>query len=89
MTRLEFRELIDKKVVSLDGATGTELIKRGMPQGVSPELWALENPDAVNDIHNAYIAAGSDIVYVPSFAETASNSKNSDWKTALRKLTPV
>ena len=67
MTRLEFRELINKKVVSLDGATGTELIKRGMPQGVSPELWALENSDAVNDIHNAYIAAGSDIVYVPSF----------------------
>ena len=67
MTRQEFQELIDRKVVSLDGATGTELIKRGMPQGVSPELWALENPDAVNDIHNAYIAAGSDIVYVPSF----------------------
>jgi 5-methyltetrahydrofolate--homocysteine methyltransferase len=67
MSKEKFRELINKKVVILDGATGTEFIKRGMPQGVSPELWALENPEAVNEIHNLYIEAGSDIVYVPTF----------------------
>ncbi|MFA6715934.1 MAG: homocysteine S-methyltransferase family protein [Victivallaceae bacterium] len=67
MNRKKFNELINKKVVILDGATGTEFIKRGMPHGVSPELWALENITAVNEIHNGYIAAGSDIVYLPSF----------------------
>ena len=67
MSKKKFNELINKKVVLVDGATGTEFIKRGMPQGVSPELWALENLDAVHEIHNAYINAGSDIVYIPSF----------------------
>ena len=67
MSKKKFNDLINKKVVLVDGATGTEFIKRGMPQGVSPELWALENLDAVHEIHNAYIDAGSDIVYIPSF----------------------
>ncbi|MCK4981499.1 MAG: homocysteine S-methyltransferase family protein, partial [Victivallaceae bacterium] len=67
MSKKKFNDLINKKVVIADGATGTEFIKRGMPQGVSPELWALENLDAVHEIHNAYINAGSDIVYIPSF----------------------
>jgi len=67
MNNKKFNDLINKKVVILDGATGTEFIKRGMPQGVSPELWALENLEAVHEIHNAYINAGSDIVYIPTF----------------------
>lgn len=67
MNRKQFRELILSKIVILDGATGTELIKRGMPQGVSPEKWILDNPDAIIDIQQRYRAAGSDIVYAPTF----------------------
>ncbi|WP_176014390.1 homocysteine S-methyltransferase family protein [Victivallis sp. Marseille-Q1083] len=67
MTRQDFQALVRAKVVMLDGATGTELIKRGMGQGVSPELWAMEHFEAVADIQNCYVAAGSDIVYVPTF----------------------
>lgn len=51
----------------LDGATGTELAKLGMPSGVAPELWVYENPSAIERVHNAYIAAGSQIVYAPTF----------------------
>ena len=67
MTRSEFQKLLTEKIVILDGATGTELVKRGMPQGVCPELWILENPSAMIEIQQAYRAAGSDIVFVPSF----------------------
>ncbi|MDD5697812.1 MAG: homocysteine S-methyltransferase family protein [Victivallaceae bacterium] len=67
MNRKKFTELVNERVVIVDGATGTEFAKNGMPQGVSPELWALENPGVVRQIHDAYIAAGSDIVYIPSF----------------------
>ena len=67
MTRSEFQQLLTGKIVILDGATGTELVKRGMPQGVCPELWILENPAAMIEIQQAYRAAGSDIVFVPSF----------------------
>ncbi|MBR7131540.1 MAG: homocysteine S-methyltransferase family protein [Lentisphaeria bacterium] len=67
MTGNEFQEYLKKSFMILDGATGTELIKRGMPSGVCPELWVYEHPEAICDIHNAYIAAGSNIVYAPTF----------------------
>lgn len=67
MNKREFRELTESKIVILDGATGTELAKRGMPAGVCPEAFVMEHPDTIIDIHNAYFSAGSDIVYIPSF----------------------
>ena len=67
MTRSEFQRACAGGFLILDGATGTELIKRGMPAGVCPELWVSQNPQAICDIHNAYISAGSDIVYAPTF----------------------
>ena len=66
MTRLEFQQLIARKVVILDGATGTELIKRGMGQGVSPEAWVVEHQSAACDIQNSYARSGSNIIYAPS-----------------------
>ena len=59
--------LLKKKILILDGATGTELQKRGMPAGVCPETWCLENPEAIQDIHAAYRTAGADIVYTCTF----------------------
>ncbi len=67
MKRNEFRELVSSRILILDGATGTELIKQGMPSGVSPELWVSENPDSILQVQNAYRAAGSHIVYAPTF----------------------
>ncbi len=61
------RRLLKKKILLLDGATGTELQKRGMPGGVCPELWCLEHPDVLADIHQAYRQVGSDIVYTCTF----------------------
>lgn len=67
MTRQEFRELCEKKILILDGATGSNLQRRGMPQGVCPELWITEHPQALMDLQREYIEAGSDIVYAPTF----------------------
>lgn len=67
MNKVQFKEIISKKVLILDGATGTELQKRGMPTGVCPEQWVLENPEVIKDIQKAYIDAGSDIVYTCTF----------------------
>lgn len=66
MTRCEFARLASRGII-LDGATGTELVKRGMPAGVSPELWVCENPQAILEVHQAYRSSGSDIVYAPTF----------------------
>ena len=67
MTVSDFKKACAGNFLVLDGATGTELIKRGMPAGVCPEWWVYQNPGAICDIHNAYINAGSHIVYAPTF----------------------
>ena len=67
MTRSEFAALCRSRLLRLDGATGTELAKQGMPPGVCPELWVCENPQAIIAVQTAYVAAGSDIVYAPTF----------------------
>ena len=67
MNRHDFRELTQRRLVILDGATGTELAKRGLPAGCCPEAWILEHPDAIIDLQSRYADAGSDIVYAPTF----------------------
>ena len=54
MTKREFKELVDNKIVYLDGAMGSNLIKRGMPQGVCPEKWILENREIVVGLQKEY-----------------------------------
>ena len=77
MTREEFRELVDSRIVFVDGATGTELQKKGMPAGVCPEKWIIDNPWAIQEIQKAYYDAGSDIVLAPTF--TASPIKLAEY----------
>jgi 5-methyltetrahydrofolate--homocysteine methyltransferase len=60
-------ELIRKRRVLLDGGFGTELIRRGLPQGACPETWNVERPDVVREIHKDYFDAGSDAVLTNSF----------------------
>ncbi len=60
-------DLARRRVVLLDGALGTELMRRGLPQGVPPELWNVERPDIVRAVHRDYFAAGSDAVSTSSF----------------------
>ena len=67
MKRSEFRELCLSRPMLLDGATGTELVKRGMPAGVCPEQWAVDHPEVLEAIGTAYRVAGSDIVYTCTF----------------------
>lgn len=73
MTREVFRELVKKGPVLLDGATGTNLQKAGMPVGVCPEQWILENSEVLIDLQKRYVEAGTDILFAPTF--TASRIK--------------
>lgn len=68
MTIQEFRRLTESKIVLLDGAMGSNLRAAGMPAGVCSELWAMEHPDAVFSLLRAYVVAGSDIIYAPTFS---------------------
>ena len=67
MNREQFKQLVNSQILVLDGATGTNLMSVGMPLGVCPEKWILEHPKKLIDLQTAFIEAGSNIVYAPTF----------------------
>ena len=76
MTKQEFQKLTEEGILLLDGATGSNLYKAGMPRGVSTEQWILEHPQVLKDLQRAYVRAGSRIVYAPTFAANSISLKN-------------
>lgn len=67
MTRQEFLARAADHVLLLDGATGSNLRKAGMPVGISSEEWVLKNSEVLKELQRAYVEAGSEIVYAPTF----------------------
>ena len=68
MNNQEFAQLTQQKLLILDGATGSNLARAGMPKGVSTEAWVLEHAEILMDLQRAYVDAGSQIIYAPTFA---------------------
>ena len=62
-----FLEKASKRICLLDGATGTALMAAGMPKGCCKEQWILENPETMIELQRRYAAAGSEIIYAPTF----------------------
>ncbi|RSI45379.1 Homocysteine S-methyltransferase [Streptococcus sanguinis] len=66
----KFKDLLDKQgIIILDGALGTELESRGFD--VSGKLWSaqylLDQPRIIQDVHESYVRAGSDIITTSSY----------------------
>lgn len=76
MTRNEFLELA-KQYIYLDGATGSNLVKAGMPAGVCPEQWILAHREIMYQLQKEYVLAGADILYAPTF--TANRVKLAEY----------
>ena len=77
MTKQEFRQFVKQGPIILDGATGTNLQEAGMPIGVCPEEWILENPEVMKKLQADYVEAGTQIVYAPTF--TANRVKLAEY----------
>ena len=67
LTREEFSKLLSEGPLILDGATGSNLQKAGMPRGCCTEEWILANPQPLVKLQRAYMKAGSRVVYAPTF----------------------
>lgn len=80
MNRQEFQALIKEKPLFLDGATGSNLQKKGMSAGVCPEKWILEHRDIMIELQRQFVDAGSNIVYAPTF--TANRIKLAEYGLA-------
>ena len=64
------KKLLAGQTVLIDGATGTELEKRGVP--MNSKAWTAEavlsRPETVQAVHRDYIQAGAEVITVNSFS---------------------
>lgn len=67
LTKEQLHEKIANGLRFLDGATGSNLQKAGMPRGCCAEQWILAHPDALTQLQRRYVQAGSQILYAPTF----------------------
>lgn len=86
MTREEFKELSSREIVLLDGATGSNLMKAGMPRGICTEKWICENPKPLTELQKAYQQAGSQIVYAPTFSANKISLANHGLEEQVYRL---
>ncbi len=86
MNRQEFQTLIKNTPLFLDGATGSNLQKQGMPAGVCPEQWILEHRDIMIGLQRDFVAAGSDIVYAPTFTSNRIKLKEYGMEEQIEQI---
>ena len=72
MTKEQFRKLTEN-ILLLDGATGSNLMASGLPRGICTETWVIEHKEIFQELQRAYIAAGSQVIYAPTFGGNRIN----------------
>jgi len=73
------------KPVFWDGAMGTQLIARGL-SGQAPELWNLEKPEIIKEIHRDYVLAGSDVIQTNTFGGNRLKLKSAGLDSKLIEI---
>jgi len=67
-----FLEQLATRIVVADGAMGTELYRRGVPQEANLEHLNLVDPGRVVAVHADYLAAGSQVIETNTFGANAA-----------------
>lgn len=78
--------LQQKTVLIADGATGTNLQRRGLPPGTPPDEWVFLNPKEVVQLHRDFVLAGSDIILTNSFGGTSIRLRESQFQGQTAQL---
>lgn len=86
MTKQELQDLFQKGPIILDGATGSNLMAKGMPMGVCPEDWIYHHKDAIVSLQKAYVEAGTQILYTPTFTANRIKLAEYDMEDRLEEL---
>ena len=86
MDRNTFSSLLQDGPVFLDGATGSNLQKSGMPTGVCPEQWILEHKEILIALQKEFISAGSRIIYTPTFTANRIKLKEYGLEQHIRQI---
>jgi 5-methyltetrahydrofolate--homocysteine methyltransferase len=80
MNHRSFLSEINNQIWVTDGATGTNLQKRGLATGQPSDSWVFENPKEIIQLHKDFIAAGSHIILTDTLAAHASAWPNPAWQ---------
>ncbi len=84
---MTFKNLLKKKkIIIFDGAMGTMLQRENLPQGVCPETYNLTHPHIINKIHQAYIAAGAQVIIANTFGANRLKLKGYGLEADQEKL---
>ncbi len=67
MFELDILKKINSSITYFDGGMGTLLQAEGLKPGELPELWNLDHPDVIYNIHKSYFESGSNIVTTNTF----------------------
>lgn len=86
MTKQELQDLFQKGPIILDGATGSNLMAKGMPMGVCPEDWIYHHKEAIVSLQKAYVEAGTQILYAPTFTANLIKLAEYDMEDRLEEL---
>ena len=86
MTKQELQDLFQKGPIILDGATGSNLMAKGMPMGVCPEDWIYHHKEAIVSLQKAYVEAGTQILYAPTFTANSIKLAEYDMEDRLEEL---
>jgi len=86
MTKQQFEKLCHCEIIYLDGSTGANLMKRGMPAGVCPEKWILENREILIGLQREYVEAGSHIIYAPTFTSNRIKLKEYHLEDQIKEI---
>ncbi len=65
--RLTFRQRLARRPLLFDGAMGTLLFSRGIPQQASLDQLVVTRPEVVSAVHREYLGAGADAIETCSF----------------------
>lgn len=86
MNREEWTAYCQGRYVILDGATGSNLMRAGMPAGVCPEQWIVAHRDVMLSLQKEYVTAGSNILYAPTFTANRLKLKEYGLEDRQREL---
>lgn len=86
MTKQEFRNLLKKGSLILDGATGSNLRIAGMPAGVCTEVWVNDHPEVLQELQSAYVEAGSQMVTASTFMANRISLKSFGLEHEVKRL---
>ncbi len=79
----DFERILRERVLLLDGAMGVMLLRHGTS---NPDMLSLTHPGLVARVHDAYLAAGADIIETDTFSANELSQRRHETAGRVREM---